>query len=148
MQTSENLLWLIALPLFSSAILLLAGKRANSWGHIMGTIVSASTFTIGIIREGKVPPDFRVPLTPKQCNEIQTRFPNVKVLVQTSPIRTFKDEEYQKEGIEIVENLNDCDIIFGVKEVPISYLIEKGYCTCSHLSFIVFLNLIANVWLP
>ena len=49
MQTSENLLWLIALPLFSSAILLLAGKRANSWGHIMGTIVSASTFTIGII---------------------------------------------------------------------------------------------------
>mgnify|MGYP000863641729 CR=1 FL=1 len=64
-----------------------------------------NTFTIGIIREGKVPPDFRVPLTPKQCNEIQTRFPNVKVLVQTSPIRTFKDEEYQKEGIEIVENL-------------------------------------------
>ncbi len=49
MQTSENLLWLIALPLFSSAILLLAGKRANSWGHIMGTIVSASTFTIGVV---------------------------------------------------------------------------------------------------
>ena len=49
MQTSENLLWLIALPLFSSAILLLAGKRANSWGHVMGTIVSASTFTIGLV---------------------------------------------------------------------------------------------------
>lgn len=92
-----------------------------------------NTITIGIIREGKVPPDFRVPLTPKQCNEIQTRFSNVKVLVQTSPIRTFKDEEYQKEGIEIVENLSDCDIIFGVKEVPISYLIEnKTFFFFSH----------------
>ncbi|NBU90633.1 MAG: hypothetical protein EBS12_04195 [Flavobacteriia bacterium] len=92
-----------------------------------------NTITIGIIREGKVPPDFRVPLTPKQCNEIQTRFPNVKVLVQTSPIRTFKDEVYQKEGIEIVENLSVCDIIFGVKEVPISYLIEnKTFFFFSH----------------
>ena len=49
LQTSENLAWLIVLPLFSSAILLLIGKRANSWGHVMACIVSASTFTIGIV---------------------------------------------------------------------------------------------------
>ena len=49
LQTSENLAWLIALPLFSSAILLLIGKRANSWGHVMAYIVSASTFTIGLV---------------------------------------------------------------------------------------------------
>ena len=49
MQTSANLVWLIALPLFSSAILLLIGKRANSWGHVMATIVSASAFTIGVV---------------------------------------------------------------------------------------------------
>jgi NADH-quinone oxidoreductase subunit L len=49
MQTSANLVWLIALPLFSSAILLLVGKRANSWGHVMATIVSASAFTIGVV---------------------------------------------------------------------------------------------------
>ena len=49
MLTSANLVWLIALPLFSSAILLLAGKRSNSWGHIMATIVSACTFTVGVI---------------------------------------------------------------------------------------------------
>ena len=49
MTTSTNLLLLVALPLFSSAILLLIGKRANSWGHIMATIVSASTFTIGVV---------------------------------------------------------------------------------------------------
>ena len=48
-QTSANLAWLIALPLFSSAILLLIGRRANSWGHVMACIVSASTFTIGLV---------------------------------------------------------------------------------------------------
>ena len=49
MQTSANLVWLIALPLFSSAILLLIGKRANSWGHVMATIVSASALTVGVV---------------------------------------------------------------------------------------------------
>ncbi len=49
MLTSANLVWLIALPLFSSAILLLAGKRSNSWGHVMATIVSDCTFTVGVI---------------------------------------------------------------------------------------------------
>jgi NADH-quinone oxidoreductase subunit L len=49
LQTSANLVWFIALPLFSSALLLLAGKRANSWGHVLATTVSASTFTIGVI---------------------------------------------------------------------------------------------------
>ena len=89
--------------------------------------------TIGIIREGKVPPDFRVPLTPKQCREVQKRFPNVKILVQTSPIRIFKDEEYQKEGIQVVDKLDDCAIIFGVKEVPIANLIDnKTFFFFSH----------------
>ena len=49
MQISENLVWFIALPLFSSAILLMVGKKANSWGHIAATTVSASTFVIGVI---------------------------------------------------------------------------------------------------
>ena len=49
MLTSANLVWLVALPLFSSAILLLAGKRSNSWGHVMATIVSACTFTVGAV---------------------------------------------------------------------------------------------------
>jgi NADH-quinone oxidoreductase subunit L len=49
LQTSANLVWFIALPLFSSTLLLLAGKRANSWGHVLATTVSAATFTIGVI---------------------------------------------------------------------------------------------------
>jgi NADH-quinone oxidoreductase subunit L len=49
MTTSTNLVWLIALPLLSSALLLLAGKRANAWGHLLATTVSASAFAIGVV---------------------------------------------------------------------------------------------------
>jgi alanine dehydrogenase len=88
---------------------------------------------LGIIREGKVPPDFRVPLTPKQCKTIETIYPNVKVQVQRSPIRTFKDSEYAEQGIELVDSLQDCDIIFGVKEVQIADLIpNKTFVFFSH----------------
>lgn len=88
---------------------------------------------IGIIREGKVPPDFRVPLTPKQCKQIKETYPNVNVVVQSSPIRAFKDDEYRNEGVEVVENLNDCDVIFGVKEVPMDMLIPaKTFVFFSH----------------
>jgi hypothetical protein len=92
-----------------------------------------STIKLGIIREGKVPPDFRVPLTPKQCKTIETIYPNVKVQVQRSPIRTFKDSDYAEQGIELVDSLQDCDIIFGVKEVQIADLIpNKTFVFFSH----------------
>jgi alanine dehydrogenase len=88
---------------------------------------------IGIIREGKVPPDFRVPLTPKQCKAIQTLYPQVEVYVQKSSIRVFKDEEYAALGIKLVDDLTACDIIFGVKEVPVDMLIpNKTYVFFSH----------------
>lgn len=88
---------------------------------------------LGIIREGKVPPDKRVPLTPKQCKIVQAKFPNVEVVVQTSPVRSFTDEEYISEGIIVTEDLSSCDIILGVKEVNISDLIpEKKFLFFSH----------------
>jgi len=92
-----------------------------------------SNITIGVIKEGKVPPDFRVPLTPKQCKAIETIYPTIKVRVQKSSIRTFKDEEYANEGIELVDSLEGCDIIFGVKEVQIEDLIpNKTFFFFSH----------------
>jgi saccharopine dehydrogenase (NAD+, L-lysine-forming) len=92
-----------------------------------------SLIKLGVIREGKVPPDFRVPLTPKQCKAIETLYPNVKVQVQRSPIRTFKDSEYKEQGIELVDSLQECDIIFGVKEVQVSDLIpNKTFMFFSH----------------
>ncbi len=88
---------------------------------------------LGIIREGKTPPDKRVPLTPKQCKEVKGRFDNLTIVVQESPIRAFSDEAYRKEGIEVVKDLSDCDIIMGVKEVNIDDLIpNKQFFFFSH----------------
>ena len=92
-----------------------------------------STIKLGIIREGKVPPDKRVPLTPVQCVELQKRFPNVKVLVQPSEIRAIADQEYQDFGIELSSDMSQCDILMGVKEVPVAELIpNKTYFFFSH----------------
>ncbi len=87
---------------------------------------------VGILREGKTPLDRRVPLTPEQCVEVQQAF-NVKIKVQPGSIRCFKDAEYKKHGIEIAEDLNDCAILLGVKEVNISdFLEDKIYLFFSH----------------
>lgn len=88
---------------------------------------------IGIIREGKNPPDKRVPFTPSQCVELQDRFPSIQVVVQTSPIRAFKDEEYATLGITVQEDMSSCDVLMGVKEVPLDMLIpDKKYFFFSH----------------
>lgn len=88
---------------------------------------------IGVVREGKVPPDKRVPLTPKQCVKLQTIYPHVKVVVQPSPIRAYSDHQYTDLGIEMNEDLSGCDIIMGVKEVNVVDLIpNKKYLFFSH----------------
>jgi saccharopine dehydrogenase (NAD+, L-lysine forming) len=88
---------------------------------------------IGLIREGKTPPDKRVAFTPLQTEEIEQRFPHVKVVCQQSGVRCFKDEEYKELDIEIVSDVSDCDILMGIKEVPIPNLIaEKTYLFFSH----------------
>jgi saccharopine dehydrogenase (NAD+, L-lysine-forming) len=88
---------------------------------------------IGIIREGKVPPDFRVPLAPVQCATIKEKYPLVDFVVQPSPIRCFTDEQYIAHGVTVQEDLSDCDLIMGVKEVPIDALIpHKKFMFFSH----------------
>jgi hypothetical protein len=88
---------------------------------------------IGIISEGKTPPDKRVPLTPAQCAEIARKYPNLEIVVQPSPIRAFPDSDYSDLGIALQEDLSDCDLIMGVKEVPIDMLIpKKTYMFFSH----------------
>lgn len=87
---------------------------------------------IGIIREGKVPPDTRVPLDPQQCALLRNEY-GLNVVVQPSPIRIFKDEEYVAAGVPLAEYLGDCDLLLGVKEVPIDQLIPgKTYSFFSH----------------
>ena len=87
---------------------------------------------IGIIREGKNPPDTRVPLTPLQCKYIVDHH-NVHIVVQSSPIRCFTDQEYLDVGIPVQDNVVDCDYLIGVKEVPAHQLLpNKRYSFFSH----------------
>jgi hypothetical protein len=88
---------------------------------------------IGILREGKMPPDNRVPLTPEQCAEIQEKFSGVSVVVQPSTARCFTDSEYTTMGIQVKEDINDCDILLVVKEVNTEdFIAEKTYLFFSH----------------
>ncbi|HLF44918.1 MAG TPA: NAD(P)-dependent oxidoreductase, partial [Chitinophagaceae bacterium] len=88
---------------------------------------------IGLIREGKIPADNRVALTPAQCKWIHKNSREVKVVAQSSPDRCFSDREYQSAGIEVEEDISDCDIFLGIKEVPVSQLIPgKTYLFFSH----------------
>ena len=80
---------------------------------------------IGIIREGKKPSDRRVPLSPKQCLDLINMYPQISLVVQPSSIRCFSDQEYIDNGLVLQEDLSDCDLIMGIKEVPIDFLIPK-----------------------
>ncbi|MBX2915388.1 MAG: alanine dehydrogenase [Cyclobacteriaceae bacterium] len=92
-----------------------------------------SLIKIGLIREGKTPPDKRVAFTPAQAEEIEQRFPHAKIVCQQSPVRCFEDAEYEKRGIAIQPELQDCDIVMGIKEVPINMLMAgKTYLFFSH----------------
>ncbi len=88
---------------------------------------------IGLVREGKNPPDKRVAFTPLQTEEIEQRFSNVRVIVQESPVRCFKDSEYKSVDIEVAAEVRDCDILMGIKEVQIDSLVpNKTYLFFSH----------------
>src|SRR5260221_7398431 len=89
--------------------------------------------TIGLIREGKAPADNRVALTPAQCRWVHKNSSTIKIIVQHSDTRCFADSDYIKAGIEVKEDLSQCDILFGIKEVPAAMLIpRKTYLFFSH----------------
>jgi len=87
---------------------------------------------LGIIRERKTPPDARTPLIPSQCAHVQKVY-DLDLTVEPSPGRCYQDEEYRRAGIRLKEDLSDCEILLGVKEVPIEHLLsDKTYCFFSH----------------
>ena len=88
---------------------------------------------IGIIREGKIPSDHRVALIPADARKLMDQFTDLTIVAQSSDLRCFPDQAYRDAGIEVVEELQDCDVIIGVKEVPLEMLIaEKTYFFFSH----------------
>ena len=90
---------------------------------------------IGLIKETKTPIDNRVALTPKQVAELNHRFPAHKIVVQSSDIRAFSDDEYREVGVQVVDSVDDCDILFGIKEARIDTLIAgKQYFFFGHIA--------------
>ena len=88
---------------------------------------------IGIIKERKSPPDKRVVLSPEICKELLQSFPELEIIVETSDSRAFSDQSYMDLGIKVVDNVDDCDVLLGVKEVPMDTLIpNKKYFFFSH----------------
>ncbi|WP_421805074.1 NAD(P)-dependent oxidoreductase [Flagellimonas sp.] len=87
----------------------------------------------GIIRERKNPPDRRVVLSPAECQNVLSKYPAAEINVESSPIRVFSDREYTEKGIPVVTDMDSCDVLLGVKEVPIDALIpNKKYFFFSH----------------
>jgi alanine dehydrogenase len=87
----------------------------------------------GIIKERKNPPDKRVVFTPDELVRLQKEHPDAKVKVESSDIRVFSDDQYRELGIEVTNDMSDCDVLFGVKEVPTDALIaNKKYFFFSH----------------
>ena len=80
---------------------------------------------IGLLREGKPPPDKRVAFSPDQCAYIMQSYPELSLYAQPSQSRCFLDLEYEKNGVIITEDLSNCDVIMGIKEVPIDMLINN-----------------------
>jgi alanine dehydrogenase len=87
----------------------------------------------GILKERKSPPDKRVVFPPQKIAELKKRFPAAEIVVEASDIRIFNDNEYKAAGIQVTDNLADCDVLIGVKEVPAGELIAgKKYFFFSH----------------
>jgi len=88
---------------------------------------------LAIIKERKNPPDRRVVLSPAACKALLETYPDLEIQVESSDIRVFSDDAYRKEGIDVVNDVSDCDVMLGVKEVPIDALIpNKKYFYFSH----------------
>ena len=89
---------------------------------------------IGILKETKTPQDNRVPLTPSQCAILKEENPEMEIYVQSCTYRCYTDDEYRYQGIEVKDDLSDCDVLLGVKEIPVHYLIpNKTYVIFSHV---------------
>jgi alanine dehydrogenase len=88
---------------------------------------------IALIAERKKSADNRVALTPVQCVALQQKFPEIKVIVESSEHRCIKDLEYTTVGIPVLKDVSSADVFFGIKEVPSEYLIaNKTYFFFSH----------------
>jgi len=93
------------------------------------------TLKVGILRETRNPADRRVPLTPPQIVALEELYPNVEFFVQPSDFRCYSNEEYEYLDIPLKEDLRECDILMGVKEVDKrTFIPGKTYLFFAHVA--------------
>ena len=118
---------------FPSISLFLIGRPKQRYALIFKAFDFICMLKLALIKEGKKPIDRRVALTPAQARNLQQEYSHVKVVAQKSPIRCYPDSEYLEAGIEVQPAVADCDILIGIKEVPVDELIAgKTYLFFSH----------------
>ena len=87
----------------------------------------------GLIKERKNPPDRRVVFTPEELVKLKQQFPLAEIKIESSDIRVFSDEQYSELGFDVTTDVSDCEVLIGVKEVPVDDLIpNKKYFFFSH----------------
>ena len=90
---------------------------------------------IGLLKETKTPVDNRVALSPSQVAKLNKEYPGSEIVVQSSDIRAFSDKEYLDEGVKVVNDVSDCDVLFGIKEAKIETLLpNKHYVFFGHIA--------------
>ncbi|MBN2537406.1 hypothetical protein JXB37_03915 [candidate division WOR-3 bacterium] len=88
---------------------------------------------VGIRREDKNRWERRAPLTPGQVATLRDKA-GLDFLVQSSDIRVFPDDEYREAGADVAEDLANCDLVLGVKEMPAGFFRSRGsYCFFAHV---------------
>lgn len=86
-----------------------------------------------LIKERKSPPDRRVVFSPEKCQEVMQAYPEAQIIAESSDIRIFTDEQYANNGVTVAQDVTDCEVMLGVKEVPKTALIPgKKYFFFSH----------------
>lgn len=90
-------------------------------------------YRIGIRREDKSVWERRTPLIPSTVKEILEKHPHIHIKVQPSKKRIFSDAEYLLAGAILDEDITDCSLILGIKEIPKGNLIaDKTFVYFSH----------------
>ncbi len=88
---------------------------------------------IGIRHEDKYAMERRAPLTPKHVKRL-TDQKKLDIIIQASDKRIFTEDEYRKAGAKVASDLKDCDVILGVKEIPLDFFEpHKTYVFFSHV---------------
>jgi len=89
--------------------------------------------TVGIRREDKSRWERRVPITPEMAGKLH-REHGVEFVAQPSQVRIFREEEFEREGVRIREDLSEAGVVFGVKEIPVQHLQpRKTYVFFAHV---------------